>query len=128
MSIESSRDSGGLLVTFRVRHPVCMLIEVRIDGGEINDESSRRSFARIERIIANSRYGFVDHHGCDECEWHAVMAIIRHCLKEAEIAGCRAATRALSEEQRNAGAANAFAQNFLPMIPDEIAAKTSPLT
>ncbi len=88
-----------------------MLIEMSIHSREIDDESSRRCLAGIKKIIDNSRYGFADHCGCEECEWYAVMVIIRHCLKEAEIAGCHAATRALEEEQGTADSEN----NFKPM-------------
>jgi hypothetical protein len=108
MLIETRSGSDGLRVVFQVRHPVRMLIEMTIDPCAVEDASARRSLARIEKIIANSRYGFADCCGCEECEWHAVMAIIRHCLKEAEIAGCRAATRALTEEHGTDDGENDF--------------------
>lgn len=75
--IVESDNAKRLRVEFRLTVPRPISAELQIALGP-GDESDERALCDIARMIENARHSVLESH-CEECNWHQVMAIVRHC-------------------------------------------------
>ena len=79
----STNPAGYLRAAFRFTEPRHMRVELDISmiGGDNGDAT--KTLASLRRLIDDSSHTLSSHDVCGECNWYALMALVRRCHEQA---------------------------------------------
>lgn len=88
MLIEMTKDPRGhVRAILRLVRPIQMEIELEITPLAVN-KAADRAVMEVCKILDGLRFCRISSCDCAACSWHHVIAVIRHCQRQAQFSSC----------------------------------------